>query len=59
MSVDAFQGALAGLVLAEAEFDTPEALARFPMPNFAVREVTDDPRYTGAFLAKNGLPSGT
>ena len=59
MSVDAFQGALAGLVLAEAEFDTPESLARFPMPDFAVREVTDDPRYTGVFLAKNGLPSGT
>ncbi len=59
VSVDEFQGELAGLVLAEAEFETLELLARFPMPDFAVREVTDDPRYTGASLAKNGLPNGT
>lgn len=56
MLVDEFQGALAGLILAEAEFETPEALAAFPMPDFAHREVTDDPRYSGGHLAMNGLP---
>lgn len=56
MSVDEFQGELAGLIMAEAEFDTPEQLAAFPMPDFAVREVTTDPRFTGGHLVKYGLP---
>jgi CYTH domain-containing protein len=56
MSVDEFQGDLQGLILAEAEFETPDLLAAFQMPDFAVREVTDDPRYTGSYLARNGLP---
>jgi CYTH domain-containing protein len=56
MSVDEFQGELEGLIMAEAEFDTPEQLASFPTPDFAEREVTDDPRYTGGNLAKHGLP---
>jgi CYTH domain-containing protein len=54
--VDEFQGELDGLILAEADFKTAELLATFPMPDFAVREVTDDPRFTGASLASNGLP---
>jgi CYTH domain-containing protein len=56
MSVDEFQGDLQGLILAEAEFETPDLLAAFPMPDFAVREVTDDPRFTSSYLARNGLP---
>lgn len=47
MSVDEFKGELAGLILAEAEFENDEALASFAIPPFAVREVTDDPEYTG------------
>jgi CYTH domain-containing protein len=58
LAVDEFQGELAGLLLAEAEFETPEQLAAFSMPDFAVREVTDDPRFTGGHLAKNGRPGG-
>jgi CYTH domain-containing protein len=42
-SVDEFHGALAGLILAEAEFKSDEALTAFAMPLFAVREVTKDP----------------
>ncbi|MGH6910087.1 MAG: hypothetical protein ACREE0_00575 [Phenylobacterium sp.] len=57
ISVDRFEGALEGLILAEAEFETAEALAAFPMPDFAVREVTDDPRYTGGALIRDGLPT--
>ena len=56
MSVDEFQGELEGLIMAEAEFETPEQLAAFPMPDFALREVTTDPRFTGGHLAKHGLP---
>ena len=55
--VDEFCGDLNGLILAEAEFDTPERLAAFPMPDFVEREVTDDPRYTGGCLIKHGLPT--
>jgi CYTH domain-containing protein len=56
MLVDEFQGELDGLIMAEAEFKTSDLLAAFPMPDFAVREVTDDPRFTGGYLVKNGLP---
>lgn len=54
--VDEFLGELAGLLLAEAEFDTPELLAAFPGPDFATREVTGDPRFTGGYLVNNGIP---
>ena len=56
MAIDEFQAELDGLILAEAEFETPELLAAFTMPDFAAREVTDDPRFTGSYLAGNGLP---
>ena len=56
VSVDRFEGPLAGLILAEAEFETAEALAGFPHPDFVLREVTDDPRYAGGALVRDGLP---
>jgi CYTH domain-containing protein len=54
--VDEFQGALSGLFLAEAEFETHEALSAYAGPSFAVREVTEDPRYKGVSLAAHGIP---
>ena len=54
--VDAFQDALAGLFIAEAEFTSEEALAAFQPPGFAICEVTDDPRFTGGHLVRDGLP---
>ncbi len=57
VSVDRFEGALSGLILAEAEFETADALQTFPTPDFAVREVTDDPRYNGGALIRDGLPT--
>jgi CYTH domain-containing protein len=57
MSVDRFEGPLTGLILAEAEFDTDAAMAAFTAPDFCVREVTDDPRYTGGALIRDGLPA--
>jgi CYTH domain-containing protein len=57
VAVDEFQGELAGLILAEAEFETLEQLAAFTMPDFAIREVTDDPRFTGGDLVNHGIPA--
>ena len=57
LSVDRFLGGLDGLIMVEAEFDTLELMNGFPAPDFAGREVTDDPRYSGGHLAKHGLPA--
>ncbi len=58
LSADEFQGELSGLRMVEAEFDTDERMAGFAMPDFALREVTDDPRYGGGHLGADGLPDG-
>lgn len=57
LSADEFQGELSGLRMVEAEFDTDERMAAFAMPDFAIREVTDDPRYGGGHLVADGLPA--
>ena len=54
--MDRFEGALAGLFLAEADFADDAAMAAFPHPAFAVREVTEDPRNTGGELVRAGVP---
>jgi len=56
MSVDVFDGDLAGLILAEAEFDSAEVMAAYPSPDFALREVMEDGRYSGGRLVAEGLP---
>ena len=56
MLVDEFQGELDGLIMAEAEFKARDLLLAFTAPDFAAREVTDDPRFNGGNLAKYGLP---
>ena len=56
MSLDEFLGDLEGLVLLEAEFTSDDLMAGFVAPDFAGREVTDDPRYGGSALAAYGLP---
>jgi len=48
--VDTFSGELTGLVLAEIEFETDEAMHEFHAPFFSVAEVTKDNRFTGGFL---------
>jgi CYTH domain-containing protein len=50
--IDVFQGDLAGLILAEVEFDSVEAARSMPVPSFAVAEVTDDESFTGGRLAR-------
>lgn len=49
-SIDVFEGALTGLILCEVESESAESLATIPLPPFALREVTDDPFYTGGHL---------
>jgi CYTH domain-containing protein len=49
--VDLFEGALAGLVLAEREFESEAALHAAGPPAFAAVEVTDDVAFTGGALA--------
>jgi CYTH domain-containing protein len=56
LSADEFEGDLLGLRMVEAEFDTDAGMAAFTMPDFAIREVTDDPRFGGGQLVVHGLP---
>ena len=50
--VDVFEGVLAGLVLCEAEADSPEAIKSTVFPPWASREVTADRFFTGGNLAQ-------
>ncbi|WP_298613870.1 CYTH domain-containing protein [uncultured Thermosynechococcus sp.] len=49
--IDEFAGASAGLILAEIEL--PRADYPLTLPPWIGREVTDDPRYTNAYLAEH------
>jgi len=51
---DVFEPPLDGLVLAESEFETDEAMAAFRPPEFVLAEVTNEPRFSGAHLARTG-----
>jgi CYTH domain-containing protein len=52
MSVDAFHGALEGLVLAEVDLGNDEAsLTEFQPPSYCIIEVSRDERFTGGQLA--------
>jgi CYTH domain-containing protein/CHAD domain-containing protein len=55
VELDVFAGELDGLVMAEVEFDSDDALAAFEPPAWFGREVTSDVRYTNASLAVDGL----
>lgn len=50
LAIDVFLGALWGLILAEAEFETDEEMRDFELPAFALAEVTNDEMFTGAGL---------
>ena len=51
-SLDVFEGPLTGLVLCEAEAESAQAIGALSFPPWAVREVTADPFFTGAELAR-------
>ncbi len=56
IELDVFSDDLDGLVFAEVEFGSSEALDAFEPPTWFGREVTDDGRYTNAALALDGRP---
>jgi CYTH domain-containing protein len=50
--VDVFDGQLAGLILAEVGFETPDQMnEQRHLPRWVLREVSDDLRFTGGALA--------
>ena len=48
--IDMFEGSLAGLVLAEVEFDSASEADSLVIPSFVASEVTEDVRFTGGRL---------
>jgi len=54
--LDVYEGALAGLVVAEVEFDSVEASESFRPPEWLGHEVTGDPGYANRTLACDGRP---
>jgi CYTH domain-containing protein/CHAD domain-containing protein len=53
--IDSYEGELAGLLVAEVEFPSPEASREFQPPAWLGREVTGDPAYANQTLASHGL----
>ncbi len=51
-SVDVFLGDLRGLILAESDFDSDEEMDAFPLPSFAVADVSRDELFTGGRLVE-------
>lgn len=51
-SIDMFLGDLFGLVMAEVSFETDEELDNFPMPRFAIAEVTNNEIFSGGKLSE-------
>ena len=51
-SLDVFEGALAGLILCEAEGESREAILAVKFPPWCLREVTQEPAFTGGRLSK-------
>jgi CYTH domain-containing protein len=50
--IDVFEGEMEGLVLAEAEFDSPDAAERLILPSFITCEISGDARFTGGRLVR-------
>jgi CYTH domain-containing protein len=57
IELDVYSGSLAGLIVAEVEFDDPAAAESFVAPDWFGREVTDDPAYKNQSLAVHGRPA--
>jgi CYTH domain-containing protein len=50
-SIDVFEGRHQGLILAEMEFEKTSELNELVLPMFTVKDVTDDPFFSGGNLA--------
>ena len=58
IELDVYGGSLAGLVVAEVEFDSEDRAEAFAGPDWLGHEVTDDARYKNQRLACEGVPPG-
>jgi CYTH domain-containing protein len=54
---DVYEGALAGLMIAEVEFDDPWGAEAFVAPYWFGRELTAEPAFRNQNLALRGLPA--
>ncbi len=54
-TVDEFEGALSGLLLAELELDSEDS--RYAVPDWAGEDVTGRPEYLNSSLSIRGLPT--
>ena len=54
--IDQFLGALAPLELAEIEWPDDVGLRALPSPSWAVRDISDEPRYHGGAISHSGIP---
>jgi adenylate cyclase len=59
VEVDEYAGDLAGLLVAEVEFEDEAAAGAFRVPDWFGDEVTDDDAYKNRRLACDGRPRGT
>jgi adenylate cyclase len=57
IELDVYEGDLAGLLVAEIEFDSEDQARRFEPPGWIGEEVTGDERYLNETLATHGRPS--
>lgn len=57
IELDVYKDALAGLCVAEVEFPDERAARAFQPPAWFGRELTDDPAYRNAALARRGPPA--
>ncbi len=51
LSIDVFEGRHQGLILADMELETKAGADEFALPSFVLRDVTEDPFFTGGNLA--------
>lgn len=56
IELDVYDEQLAGLAVAEVEFDSEEAAGAYEPPDWFGEELTGDDRYSNAALARDGLP---
>ena len=50
LSIDVFEGRHQGLILAEMELENKAGVSEFVLPSFVLKDVTDDPFFTGGNL---------
>lgn len=55
--IDVFEGDFSGLVMAEMEFASIEEAESYPVPSWAVLDVSEDMRYRNVAMAQSDDPS--